>query len=127
LIFDTDILVWVHRGHPEAARFINRVPVEERNLSVISFLELLYGSRDATDLRNVQKLVEELFAEVVPMTESISASALRIMKSSVLAHRLDVSDAVIAATALSRQEPVATGNQKHFKFIPGLSVRLFRP
>lgn len=127
MIFDTDILVWAHRGHPAAARFINRVPIEERNISMISYLELLYGARDAHDLVIVQKLVEDLFAEVVPITETISRSALRIMKSYVLAHRLDASDAVIAATALARQEPLATGNQKHFRFIPGLSVRPCTP
>lgn len=127
LIFDTDILVWVHRGNPKAARFINRVPLSERNLSAISYLELLYGSRDAADLGKIHKMVEELFAEVVPITEEITASALRIMNSFVLAHRLDVSDAVIGATALARQEPLATANQKHFRFIPGLSARAFHP
>ena len=127
LIFDTDILVWLHRGKLEAARFVNRVPLRDRNLSAISYLELLYGTRDAQDLLNVQKMVEELFAEVVPITESITSSALRIMKSYVLAHRLDVSDAVIGATALARQEPLATGNLKHFRFIPGLTFRTFHP
>lgn len=127
MIFDTDILVWAHRGHPGAARFVNRVPLAERNLSAVSYLELLYGSRDGNDLIKIQKIVEELFAEVIPMSETISSSALRIMRSFVLAHRLDIADTVIAATALSRNEPLATGNQKHFKFIPGLTLRVFRP
>lgn len=127
LIFDTDILIWVHRGLPAAARFIDSVPVEERNLSAISYMELLYGSRDAGDLRKIQKMVEDLFAEVVPVTDGITAAGLRIMKTFVLAHRLDVSDALIGATALVRLEPLATANRKHFKFIPGLSLRTFRP
>ena len=127
MIFDTDILIWVHRGHPEAGRFIDRVPPPERNLSAISYLELLYGSRDASDLRKIQKMVEDLFAEVVPITEGITSTGLRIMQAYVLAHRLDVSDAIIGATALARQEPLATGHEKHFKFIPGLRVRTFKP
>jgi len=127
LIFDTDVLIWFHRGVPAAARFINSVPMQERNLSAVSYLELLYGSRDAGDLRNIQKMVEELFAEVVPATEAVSRSAVRIMKSFVLAHRPDPTDALIGATALVRQEPLATANHKHFKFIPGLTVRTFRP
>jgi predicted nucleic acid-binding protein len=72
-------------------------------------------------------MVEELFAEVVPITEITTLSAWRLMKSFVLAHRLDPTDALIGATALVRQEPLATANHKHFKFIPGLSVRAFRP
>ena len=127
MIFDTDILVWVHRGLPAAARFVNSVPVQERNLSAISYLELLYGCRDARDLRHIQKMVEELFAEVVPVSEIITLSAMRIMKSFVLANRPDPSDALIGATALVRQEPLATANHKHFKFMPGLSLQTFRP
>jgi predicted nucleic acid-binding protein len=127
LIFDTDILVWLHRGHPGAARFVNRVPLPERNLSAISYLELLYGSRDTQDLAKVQGMVEDLFAEVVPISEGISTSASRIMRSYVLAHRPDVSDAVIGATALTRQEALATANLKHFRFIPGIHLRAFHP
>lgn len=127
MIFDTDILIWVHRGHPGAARFVNRVPTKERNLSVVSYLEILYGSRDANDLKNIHRMVEDLFAEVVPINEIVSASASTILKSYVVAHRVDPSDALIGATALARQEPLATGNVKHFKFIPGLKVRAFEP
>ncbi len=127
MIFDTDILVWVHRGHPDAAEFVNRVPLEDRNLSAISYLELLYGARDGNDLRNVQRMVTDLFAEAVPISERISASAVRLMESFVLAHRPSVSDAVIAATALERQETLAAANRKHFRFVPGLKLRIFRP
>ena len=127
MIFDTDILVWAQRGHSGAAAFINRVPAEERNLSVISYLELLYGARNRSDLKNIQSMAADLFAEVVPISESASAVAARLMESLVLAHRLDVSDAIIAATALDRHETLATGNRKHFKAIPGLSLLAFRP
>jgi predicted nucleic acid-binding protein len=127
LIFDTDILVWVHRGHPGAAEFVNRVPVGDRNLSAVSYLELLYGVRDRSDLRSVRALIGDLFAEVVPISERISGTAIHLMGSYVLAHRLDVSDTVIAATALDRHEILATGNGKHFRFIQGLDLKLFRP
>jgi predicted nucleic acid-binding protein len=127
LIFDTDILIWMHRGHPGAAQFVNGVPVKERNLSAVSYLELLYGVRDSRDLRAVRAMVTHLFADVVPITESISGPAVHLMESYVLAHRLDVSDAMIVATALHRHETLATANGKHFRFIPGLDLKIFRP
>ncbi len=127
MIFDTDILVWMHRGHPGAAQFVNRVPAEERNLSAVSYLELLYGVRDSSDLRSVRTMVADLFAEVVPISERISGAAVHLMGLYVLAHRLDVSDAVIAATALDRHQTLATANGKHFRFIPGLDLKIFRP
>jgi predicted nucleic acid-binding protein len=127
LIFDTDILISLQRGHPGAARFVNFVAPEQRNLSVISYLELVYGSRDGGDLKKAMSMVADLFAAVVLINESISAKAVRIMEAFVPAHHLDASDALIAATALDRQEPLATGNQKHFRFIPGLELNIFRP
>ena len=127
MIFDTDILVSVQRGQPRAAQFVNLVPAEQRNLSVISYLELLYGIRDRDDLKRASSMVADLFAAVVFVNESISAKAVRIMEAFVLAHRLDASDALIAATALERQEPLATGNYKHFRFVPGLQIKIYRP
>ena len=127
MIFDTDILISVQRGHRGAADFVNLVPTQQRNLSVISYLELLYGCHDGNDLRKAQSMVEDLFAVVVSIDETISTTAARIMESFVLAHRLDISDAFIAATALQRHEPLATGNQKHFRMIPGLELKTFRP
>ena len=127
MIFDTDILVWMHRGHRGAAQFVDHVPPEERNLSAMSYLELLYGARDGTDLRSVRSMVSDLFADVVPISEGISGAAVRLMELYVLAHRPDASDAVIAATALDRHETLATANVKHFRFVPGLDIKIFRP
>ena len=49
------------------------------------------------------------------------------MEEFVLAYRLGVEDALIAATALERQDALATGNDKHFRMIPGLELKVFRP
>jgi hypothetical protein len=89
-------------------------------------LELLDGSQDARDLRSVKELVEDVFAEVVPLSEAITRTAIRLMEEFVLAYRLGVEDALIAATALERQDTLATGNDKHFRMIPGLELKVFR-
>lgn len=126
MIFDTDILVWVLKDHLPALKFVDSVPPDCRNLSAITLLELLYGTRDATDLRAVKELVLDTFVDVIPVNEAISGTALRLMEQFVLACRMDVNDALIAATALERHEPLATGNQKHFRLIPGLELKIFR-
>lgn len=48
--------------------FVDRVPPGERNLSVASYLELLYGCHDGEELKQVRQLVLDLFAEVIPLT-----------------------------------------------------------
>ena len=127
LILDTDILIWVLRDRPAALRFVDAIPPAQRNVSSITYMELLYGSRDATDLRSIKDLVDDIFAEVVPVSEVISATATRLMEEFVLACRLGVSDALIAATALERHEPLATGNEKYFRVIRALELKTFRP
>ncbi|MBZ5515507.1 MAG: type II toxin-antitoxin system VapC family toxin [Acidobacteriia bacterium] len=126
LIFDTDILVWVLRRHLGAVAFVERVPVAERKISAISYLELLRGCRDLEELNRLSKHVMSKFGEVLHLSESITESASRLMERFALAHRPDVSDVIIAATALGLDETVATGNIKHFDFIPGLSLKRFR-
>jgi hypothetical protein len=126
LIFDTDIVVWMTRNHPGALQFARGVRPSERNISVISYLELLYGSRNQEELMWLQQLVAGWFTEILPVTAAITGSARKLMEDFVLSQRPDVSDVLVAATALDRREPLATCNAKHYRFVPGLQLRIFR-
>jgi predicted nucleic acid-binding protein len=127
LIFDTDILIWFLRKDAAAAEFIAQVPLAERNISSLTYLELLYGCKSRKDLIHVRQLVADAFAEVVPLTETITLSAQQLMERFVLWRRPDAADVLIAATALNRREALATANRKHFDFVPGLDVSIFKP
>jgi predicted nucleic acid-binding protein len=125
LIFDSDILIEFLNKNPAAAKWIARVPRLERNISAVSYLEVLYGCRDKEELDEFQRFVATALAEVIALNEPVSRTAVRLMERYVLARRLDTGDALIAATALERGEALATANVKHFDFIPGLAVRAF--
>jgi predicted nucleic acid-binding protein len=127
LIFDSDIVVWMLRKHRGVIRFAEELQPHERHLSCVSHLELLHGCRNARELKDLSELVDEWFREVLPLTPVASSAAVEIMEKFALSHRPDVGDALIAGTALERREPVATANLKHFDFIPGLSIKPFRP
>ena len=127
LIFDSDILVWVLKKHPGAVDLVERVPLAERRVSAISRLELLYGCRDRVELHNLREHFSSKYAEVVPLSEKITASAEHLMDRFVLSRRPDVNDVLIAATALDRDEVLATANRKHFDFVPALKLKLFHP
>jgi predicted nucleic acid-binding protein len=60
---------------------------------------------------------------VLPLTEGISAIAFRLVDSPSLSHAVRLPDALIAATALERAMPLFTRNERHFRPIPGLTVR----
>jgi len=127
LIFDTDIIVWVLRGHPEAIRLVEGVPLAERRISAISYLELLYGCRDKLQLRQLVEHVSTKYSEILPVSEAITSAALHTMERFALSQRSEATDVLIAATALNRGEVVATANVRHFDFIPGLEIKPFRP
>jgi predicted nucleic acid-binding protein len=90
-------------------------------------LELLYGCRKTQELKQVRKVAAELFAEIVPLTEAITESACHLMDHYILSGHPDVGDVLIAATALNRDEVLATGSRKHFHFVPGLEIKVFSP
>jgi len=127
LIFDTDIVVWMLRKLPAALHFAGMVAPADRNISVISHLELLHGCRDRQELQDLQELVAGWFVEVLPVTPSVGAGAQKIMEKFALSRPPGMGDVLIAATALHRQEPLATANRKHFDFIPGLELKVFKP
>ena len=125
LIFDSDVLIWILRGHGKALQFAGAVAPRERNVSVISYLELIRGCRDQREARDFNELIEGWFNEVIPLKPEATDTAVSLMVKYGLSHRPGVNDVLIAATALSRSEALATGNVKHFAYVPGLVVRPF--
>jgi hypothetical protein len=126
LIFDTDVVIWMLRRHPEAIRFARAAESSGRNISIVSYLELLRGCRKRGEATYLDELVNEWFTQVVPLTPGISEAAAALMRQFALSRRPGVDDILIAATAMARGEAVATGNVRHFDFVPGLVVRPFR-
>ena len=112
-MFDTDVLMWVSRGNLRAARMIDAVTdaVTDRELSIVSLMELLQAARPRLEVRQIQQSLRQLQFRIVPLSESAGASA----------------DALIAATALESALPLCTGNVKHFRPIRALSRVAFRP
>ena len=97
------------------------------HISLISYLEVIYGCRSAEELRELRLVCSEAFEEILPLAEEVSELAARFMERYVLAKRPQGEDMLIAATALSRGEGLATANLKHFDFVPGLKLKPFRP
>ena len=126
MIFDSDVVIWMLRKHPKAIQFARGIDPSERNVSVVSYLEVLRGCRDRQEANDLVLFIQEWFTEVISLKAEFSDSALSLMKQFAVSHRPGVNDMLIAGTALGRQEIVATGNVKHFNFVPGLVVRRFQ-
>ena len=125
MIFDTDIFIWVQRGNKKAARLIDSC--EDRYLSIQSYMELLQGAKNKAQHKNVQNFISEFGFSVLPLSENIGHRALIYVEEYAMSSSMRAGDAIIAATAMENNLPMASSNAKHFKAVKELDFRLFKP
>ena len=125
MIFDTDVLVWALRDNARALRTID--DAEELFLSLVTQMELFRGARDKGELRAANEFVTDVGFRTLPLTETIGDRALVYIEEYGLKSGIDVPDALVAATAVESAQTLCTGNVKHFRAIPNLSIKVFRP
>ena len=125
MLFDTDIIIWALRGNQNAAFTIDSV--DNRSISSVSYMELLKGARDKKELKSIKQYLHDPGFEVLPISENISHRATIYMEEFVLKSGLEMADALIAATSAENSETLYTGNKKHYKVIPDIQMKVFRP
>lgn len=123
MIFDTDVLIWVQKGNIEAAEIINAV--DKRFISIISYIEFIQCAKDKRMLNGCKNFLVNLDLEILQITPAISHRAAVFIEDYSLSHNLDITDALIAATAFEMGEPLATSNYKDYKMIKGLELVRF--
>jgi len=125
VIFDTDVLIWFFRGNTAAAEFLEKQT--DRQVSIVSIMELYQGSRTRKESRVIRRFFQENAFRIIPINEAISHVAVTLIEDHARNHGLQVADALIAATARETASILATGNMKHFRPIPGLELKAFQP
>lgn len=125
MLFDTDVLIWYLRGNKKAAAVMEQA--EDRQLSVVSYMELLQGARDKNEVKIIRNFLKELAFDIVPLTENIGHRAAVYMEEYCLKVEMCLADALLAATAVENHFILCTGNNKHYKPIAELEMTVFRP
>jgi predicted nucleic acid-binding protein len=125
MIFDTDILIWVQRGNEKASALIDKTV--ERYLSAFSYMELLQAAGNKKQHSVVKDFLKIYGFQLLPITENISYRASVYVEEYSLSSGLRAGDAIVAATAVENNMPLATGNRKHFKAIKDLTLKVFVP
>lgn len=134
LLIDSTVAIHAERRGLTPAQLIDEL--EERHgdillaVSVMSAAELFHGCRRAdTPSRRARReeFVEALLSAVpvIPITLTV-ARIFGEIDASLRAAGLPIptSDLLIAATALSRDDDVVTGDTRHFARVPGLAVQV---
>jgi predicted nucleic acid-binding protein len=125
MLIDSDVLVWLTRGHAGAAQRLNQI--SPWRLSVVTYIELAQGCRDKTELARLKKGLAAHETQVLPITPGISQRAADWIDALALSHGLRLADALIGATALEHDLTLLTANVKHFGAVEGLRLEAFVP
>jgi len=126
VVFDSDIFIWFFRGDEGARELLNMD--EDIAISIITYMEIIQGARDKGHLAYLLRFLRnEIVCRVLPTTENISYRAAIYVEDYVLSHNLQFGDALIAATAVEYGLSLYSSNEKHFRMIQGLNLRVFHP
>jgi predicted nucleic acid-binding protein len=125
LVFDTDIFIWIQRGHVKAARLVDQE--EERLVSVQSYMELMQCAENKEQQEYARGFLQEFGFRTLPLSENIGHRAAIYVEQYALSHGLRAADAIIAATAAEGNWVLCSSNARHFKPIKDLKLKVFRP
>lgn len=124
LLVDSDILIDAGRSDSDAVSFLARLgQTDTLMISTITQLELMVGARNKNELRVIERFLARF--TLVRLNPTISDLAVDLIRQYRLSHGLLMPDALIAATALSLNEPLATKNQRDYRFIAGLTLHQY--
>lgn len=90
-------------------------------------MEFLQGARDRQQLQLNQSFLRDLRFQTLPLTENIGHRASIYVEQYVLSHQMRAGDAIIAATAAEHGMVLMTSNAKHYRHIPELKLKVFKP
>ena len=125
MLVDTDVLIWNLRGNRKAADWLDSSP--GFTMSAVTYMELVQGLRDQTEFRALRQAMHYWSATIQPISEAVSTRATFLVETYALSHNMQMADALIAATAIQLGLPLVTANDRHYRHIDGLEIRLFRP
>ena len=112
-LFDTDILIDHFHGHQAALEFIATSLGQGETLavSVVTLTELLGGMRPGEEERTEGLL--RLFT-ILPVDEIVGRQAAVYLRQFRRDHRIELGDALIAATAQQHGAELFTRNLRHY-------------
>ena len=120
LLCDTNIFIEVYRRNMAICAELEKIGHENIAVSDITRGELFYGALNKAELKLIKNDLDNVI--VLPVNVEISEMAVNLVEKYCLSHKLDIVDALIAATAIYYNTELFTLNAKDFKFIPNLKL-----
>jgi predicted nucleic acid-binding protein len=120
-IIDTDILIDTSRNKSEAIDYLQNLQASSTlAISAVTQMELIVGCTNKADLRKIENFLQQF--SIIKIDQDISDRSVELLKFYRLSHGLLIADSLIAATAIVWDYPLATKNQRDYKFIQELNL-----
>lgn len=123
ILLDTNVLIEILKNNKETLKTVNQLQLP-LTVSSITAMELLYGARNKQENVQLQRFL--LKFKRLPVTASISDTALELVTQYAQSHQLDIPDSLIGSTSLQHHIPLFTYNLKDFRFIPEIQLHPIR-
>ncbi len=125
VLIDTDVLIWYMRGNEKAYETIENL--NSFSISVVTYMELVQGMKNKKELNSLRQALYGWNAQIVYISEEISAKAMFFVEQHFLSHSIEIADALIGASAIAYGLPLLPGNDKHYKVMGDIEVKKFSP
>ena len=121
ILLDSSVLIEFART--KKGNFLNVLEeIEEKSGSLITSTLVIceFWSGESMKSKKAEHEAAEIFQQIkaIPVNEIIAKKAGELRRI----YKLQIADALIAATAIDSNAQLATLNIKHFKNVPGLTV-----
>ncbi len=120
ILVDTNILIEIYRNNTLIIDAVKKIGQDNIAVSDITCAELYFGARNKSELHVIANDFKKL--EILHIQSEISKNAVKLVERYTLSHKLDLPDALIAATAIYYKLPLFTLNVKDFVFIEGIQL-----
>lgn len=121
MLIDSSLIIdFIRRRDKSSCWFYSLINGEIKpTVSVVTQAEL-YAGKSVWEKQRARDELGLIFSvlRILPLSEEIAISAGRIRAI----YGIDLIDAIITASAMSRSESLATLNPKHFKVVTGLKL-----
>ena len=123
ILCDTNVLIEFYKNNLQVVQELRYLGQNQLAISAVTQAELYFGALNKAELQRIKKHLTLLTQ--FPLDAATSTTFLDLMETYCLSHKLNLPDALIAATAIVHQLELYTLNTKDFRFISGL--RLYQP
>ncbi|NBC66930.1 MAG: PIN domain-containing protein [Bacteroidetes bacterium] len=113
MIVDTNVIIDFLKGNKAAVEFIDGLPVVRTSVVVVS--ELFSGVQEKNEMDELEEFLK--YIESINVSVKIAKRAGLLRRKFLKSHGIEITDAIIAATANDLNVPVATLDKKHFSVL----------